>query len=370
MNFTVVNIDWYQSTFFLYSFIILASYSIAKVYENHYFKVGSKVISVWLIFIGALLLFVKGFSTTGRDIRGGYYLNFLSSTSVGEFRDESIEIGYKLLSVILRNLSSQYSVFLFAVAILTLFPVLKFLKKYKNQIDIPLTVLFYVSVFFFSSLSPIRTCMAASIALFAFDGMIEKKQWKALLWIAISMCFHTSMVFLFIPYVFCFFKVFDKKLIVISLIAFFMLIYLGRNSLVSIFATSDRYYNYVLNSSASFGFEQWVYYAPLFLLIYLGRKKSDQAMLRVGFAYVTTAFCLGMLGYIMPVFGRTQPIFLAIIFIAGYYLKIVKQHYKSYSWLINILMIIYCIMRFWLYISQYYNLEDIMPYTNVWGWII
>ena len=372
MDFQNMAYMWSNYTLLLYFGIIASCYIICVFCKNQYIQFGvyKKKIQVSLLFTGLILIFFKGFGTAGRDLRSGYYMNFLSATSMDDFRDKSTEIGYRVLNVIIRNITDQYWVFIFIISLLTIIPVLKIVKKYWNKIDGPLTILLFVSVFYISGFSPLRAYLASSIALFAFDAMVEKNAKKAFIWIVISMCFHISMAFLFLPYIFCFFKIFNKKFIVASLVILFLLFYIERNSIVSILAGSERYFNYGLADSIEFGFEQIAYYLPFFIIIYLGRKNNDKNFFKTSFVYLCTGFCFGMLGYIVPIFGRTHVLFLPVIIISGYYLKFLKNKYITCKWLINFTTILYCMARFWIYIYQYYNLEDIMPYTNIFGWII
>lgn len=372
MNFQYITCMWSNYTLLLYLSIIASCYIICILCKDQYIKITvyRNKIQVSLILIGLILLFFKGFGTTGRDLRTGYYMNFLSAISMDNFRDKSTEIGYRILNVMVRNFTDQYWIFIFIISLLTIIPVLKIIKKYWSRIDDSLTILLFVSVFYISGFSTFRAYLASSIALFAFDAMIERKATKAFIWIIISMCFHTSMAFLFIPYIFCFFKIFNKRIVIFSLITLFFVFYIKRNSLVSILSGSERYYNYGLADSIEFGFEQIAYYLPFFIILYLGKKDREKNFFKVSFIYLSTGFCFGMLGYIIPIFGRTQVIFLPIIIIAGYYLKFLKGKYIKYKWLINCVAISYCLARFWIYIYQYYNLDDIMPYTNIFGWIV
>ena len=78
-----------------------------------------------------------------------------------------------------------------------------------------------------------------------------------------------------------------------------------------------------------------------------------------------------MFSYVLPIFGRMQSIFIPIIILIPYYIKQYKEHYeKSKRMILNILTVFYSLARFTIWITQYYGLEDLMPYTNVFGKII
>lgn len=370
MPFANVTVDWYLSTFIFYTSLILFLYIVSKGFAGQYVKVAHKRINISLFLITALLIFVKGFGTTGRDLRSGYYYNFMSANSLESVYDQSLEFGYKLLNVIIRNVTDNYFVLIFIISTLTIIPVVKLLRKYKDEIDVPLTILLYLSIFFFTSFSPLRNYLAASISLFAFDAMKENKMKKALIWIVVSVLLHSSLIIIFIPFVLYFMKMFNKKLIAFVLGIFFILIIVGKNSILGFFLEAERYSKYSDVENTGFGLEQIVYFAPFFFLIYRMRRYANKNIERLSLAYVGTSFTFGMLSYVITVFGRAQADFLPIIFIAGYYLRLIKTKKPKYRAIVTLLTLLYCGLRFWLYISQYYNLEDLMPYTNVFGWEI
>lgn len=371
MQFTQVYVDWYNITLIFYTIVIITCYVIAIKFQNVYLSIRSKKISLSYILIFACLLFVKGFGTTGRDLRNGYYYNFIRATSLSEYPDYSVEIGFRIFTVIIRRITDQYFLFIFLMAFITIFPVMNFLNKYKKKLDYPSAILLYTSIFFFTSFSASRIAIAASLSLFAFDSMIEKKPYKALMWIVISSMIHTSTLILIIPYIVSFWRLLDKKIVTIGLSTLFILVVLGRNSLMAILANNERYSIYNSFETINIGMEQFAYYIPLFLVYNIGRKLDNSRYFNnISFVYLSVGLCFGLLGYVIPIFGRFKDVFLPIIIIIPYYLRLVKRRFRSYEVGINICIFIYCMVRFYIYISQYYNLEDLMPYTNIFGWII
>ncbi len=371
MNFTPVNIVWSQSTLILYICIIAGCYLAALVFERCYFKFGNYFrLPVWLLIIGSVLIFFKGFGTTGRDLRAGYYYDFLSATSCEHFRDKTIEYGYRVLNVLVRNITDQYWVFILIVSILTIVPFMYIINKYKDQIDLPVAILLYTSIFFFAGFSPLRIAMAGSIALLAFDGLIEKKKGKSLLFILLACTIHVSIALLLIPYALLFFRIIDKRMILIGAFLFFMIIFFWREDIINFFLSSQRYYGYGTVEVLRMGLEQFFYYIPIFVLIFMTRKKCDPDFQKLSIGFVSIGFVCALLGYVLPVFGRTNMDFMVIVFIIGWHTKILKQEHKKSRLLINLTIFFYCAVRFGLYITQYYNLEDIMPYTNIFDLII
>ena len=373
-QFTEVTIEWTQSTFIFYLAIILGCYLIAVMVRNTNIRlVIRERYPANLFLITIILLFVKCFNTTGADVRGGYAFNFSLATSMAAYYDKTVEIGWQFLMVVINNLTGNYFVFLFVVGLLTVFPVIHFIYKYRKKINVPAAVILYTGIYFINSFSACRQYLSVSLSLFAFDAIIEKKSLKALFWIAVSSLFHVSCLLLIIPYFLSFFRQLSKKMIAFSAILFLALFYLSRGSIASLLADHDRYKIYFISDEVHFGFEQIVYYTPLFFLLYLCRKdRANRYFSRVVYIYLVTGFLFGMCSYILPIFGRLQPVFMPIIIFIPYYIKWYKDHHysKTKKTLLNMVVVFYAAARFVIWIVQYYNGEDLMPYTNMFGKII
>ena len=289
-----------------------------------------------------------------------------------DFRDQSVEIGYRLLNVIVRNITDEYWIFVLVCSLITVLPVMHMLKKYADKIDLPIAVLLYVTCYFFQGFSLIRIYMASSIALCAFDEIISKKPGKALLWIILGATFHTSALVMIIPYFLCLAKILSKKMIGISLLTVFLLILIGRKSISSLlFSTNDRYILYNTVDTVEIGFAGIAYYIPFFALFAFGKKSSnDPNFDRIAFIYLTISFFLGMLEYIISIFGRMVALTLPLIIVVSYYSQRLKERHPHYRAIVNLILFFYCIFRFVIYITGMNGSDDMMPYTNIFGWIV
>lgn len=376
MNFTNVNYAWSNKTFAFYLLIIIGCTFISYIFKNRCITISTvrskKIkIPIGLTFVGIILLSIKGFGTTGRDLRSGYYLNFLSASSYSNIMDKNLEFLFKSLNIFIYNLWCEYWAFIFVVSIITVWPVLWIIWKHREKISIPIAVLLYTSLFYFNSFSALRNYAAASLSLLAFDAMYERKRFRSLIWIIIAILFHNTMFALLILYIGAFFKSIKRKHILIGATLAITGVYLGRNYIWKYFASSARYYVYQSSNSTHIGLEQFIYYIPLFILFYFGRKRQqDKQYAIMSFTYLTVGLSFGLLGYVIPIFGRFQTIMLPLVSIVPCYYQNTKKCFKNNRWILTIITIVYCLARFYIYISQYYNLEDLMPYTNIWAWII
>lgn len=338
-----------------------------KTYRN---KTGTgrnrKKIYLDVLLVGLMLLCVKGFLACGVDILGGYKFNFESASSLSSVYDQSLEIGYRLLNVIVYNAAHDYRVFIFICAAITLLPVLYLVNKYHESIDVPVTLFLYTAIFYFPGFSGMRLYMAASIGLLSADFMRQRKPYKALLCLLIACLFHTSAFCLLLPYVFLFFKQIDKKLAVTCMLAFFCAVYVLKDSFAVMM--TGRYANYEIAEEAAIGFQQFAYFIPIYVLLVLCyRIQKDKEESKFAVVYTTAGFVMGLIGYLITILGRAFGLFSYIVFIIGIYIHKVKKVQKKTGIILDIIILAYGFLRFWIYLSGYYVSEGIMPYINIWG---
>lgn len=367
---------WSNKTFVLFLIVALLSGILPYLgIINIKIRNTVKKIPIGLILATTMLIIVKGFSNVGRDVLGGYQLGFLSASSLSSYFDQSIEIGYRVLAVVVYNIWDNYTFFLVIVAMLTVVPVVCFVWKYRNYTFMGLTLFLYTSIYYLQGLSLLRIFLAASIGLCAIDRLISHKNKSAFVFIVIATLFHTSMLALFIPYIIFVFNKLSKGsyAVILSIVFVFLLLY--GNKIISSF--SGRYVVYRDTVSNGLGFQQILYYVPILILIYFGNKLSKDNFLtyssgdvyKLGLSLVIASFFIGEAGYIISIFGRARVAFLALIFIISYYTKEIYDRDKKWGILTYILVICYGVFWMYVYLLQYYNIDDIMPYSTVWGWI-
>lgn len=370
-------IAWQNSTFIFYMCIIMGTYILSLISKNNYYiKTVNKIYTVnigfWISCF--VLIIIKSLSLTGRDVQSGYYLDFSSATSLSSFRDNSIELGFRILMIIIKNIFGSYQFFIFIVGILTTLPILYLVWKYKNDIDVPSAFLIYSSIFYFTGFSAMRFALAASIAMLAFNSFYEFKYRKAVLYFILVGLIHISVLILAIPLLLIIFKKIDKPTIVIILVLIFLGTFFERNTITSLLSSSSRYYTYRSAETVGIGWEQVAYYVPLFIVYYLSKEiDSNKRWQRISFNVILTGFMFGMLSYVVPILGRLQYAFTPLILIIPYYIKRLKIRFSNSivsSTVINCCVIAYCLLRFILFISQYYSDQLLMPYISIFGWSI
>lgn len=409
-----------MQTYFFYLAIILLSYGISKAYRYLWSNKAGKSGQAIMI-VMTMLLFVKGFGTCGTDIWNGYYADYMSATSLSSIPDQSTEIGYRLLAVVCRNLFGDgYWMYILLLSVLTIIPIGWIIYRYRDTVDFPVALIFYTAVFYIQGFSLIRINLAASIALLAYDAVLRNKPWKALAIIGISMLFHRTMICVLLPYGMYYVKKLSPKRITVITILVFILICFGR-SLLSIFL-AGRYSIYGIKEDIDIGIMQFLYYVPLLVIYFVMHPyEENKECARLEYCFLISGLFFGMIGYIVPILGRLQTAFLPLFLVAARGIWVIKKNnlnmiteinkriitpinnallavekwkasrlsseqtggdtdrlqikffperYISLEACAQICFVLYCVARYSIYIFEYYNLDGIMPYTNIFGWII
>lgn len=325
-----------------------------------------------------ILLCVKGFALCGVDLTGGYKYNFESATSMKAFRDQTVEIGFRFINVVVKQFTSNYAIFVFTVALLTIIPVYYILKKYRDCINIPIAILMYAAVFFLPGISLVRIYLASSICMLSFDALFGKKYIKAVVLVFIASTIHITAVIMFVPCLFFMLKV-NRKLFTVALLVAIAVLYAGRGAMSSFL--SGRYVVYSVSNEISLGTEWVWFYLPLILFyIYIVKtlrgKISEQVNLMsvrlfdFSSIWILIGIFFSLAQYAVNIFGRLAAYTLPLIIFVASGLDILKSlNRKKYN-LILLLAIGYIVMRFVIYMTGYYMSDGIMPYINCFGWEI
>lgn len=369
-------IQWSNSTFYFYLLIPISCFLISKVslpiyqkelvvnniQQKYYLKVGAVISSL-------ILIIIKCISITGRDVQIGYQLDFDTANSLRTFRDPSIELGFRILNIVIHYIYPNYFFFLAVIGVLTVFPVIYFIFKYEDYINISLTFFAYATMYYIQGFSLLRIYLAASISLFSIDAIMHKKNKTALLWLIVAISIHqTSFILLFV-YILYWCRNLNKTIIISSMSLFIILIVINRDFILQHF--SGRYEIYAAQNSASaIGIAAFAEYVPLFILWWFVKKNYTTNYNSLIFYILLIGFSCSILSYSISIFGRLQALFIAIVFIIGYYSKEISKKSKLNQLWIDLAFIVYGLTQLIIYINEYYNLDDIMPYVSYLGFYV
>ena len=369
-------IQWSNSTFYFYLLIPISCFLISKVslpiyqkelvvnniQQKYYLKVGAVISSL-------ILIIIKCISITGRDVQIGYQLDFDTANSLRTFRDPSIELGFRILNIVIHYIYPNYFFFLAVIGVLTVFPVIYFIFKYEDYINISLTFFAYATMYYIQGFSLLRIYLAASISLFSIDAIMHKKNKTALLWLIVAISIHqTSFILLFV-YILYWCRNLNKTIIISSMSLFIILIVINRDFILQHF--SGRYEIYAAQNSASaIGIAAFAEYVPLFILWWFVKKNYTTNYNSLIFYILLIGFSCSILSYSLSFFGRLKALLIAIVFIIGYYSKEISKKSKLNQLWIDLAFIVYGLTQLIIYINEYYNLDDIMPYVSYLGFYV
>lgn len=371
--------SWVQSTFIFYISLIFVCYFISAVFVSVKFRFNTRRFeNGCVIFPLLILLCVKGFALCGVDLVGGYKYNFESAESMKTFRDQTVEIGYRFINVVVKQFTSNYAFFVFIVALLTIIPVFYILRKYRSDINIPISILMYSAIFFLPGISLIRIYLASSICMLSFDALFEKKYMKAVFWVFIASTIHITAIIMLIPCLFFVLKV-NRKFFTVALLVAIVVLYTGREAISSFLL--GRYVIYSVSSEISLGTEWIWFYLPMVLFYFyvmktLRKTSSEQInsesirLFKLSSIWMLIGIFFSLAQYAVNIFGRLVVYTLPLILFVASGLNILKLlNRKKYKFML-LLTVGYIVLRFVIYITGYYMTDGIMPYINCFGWEI
>lgn len=353
---------WSNNTLLFYIVIIVSVFVLLRFVKINIRLTRRTIIDFGFTLSFFILLFVSGFRTTGRDINGGYYANFLTATSVNNYRDHSVEIGFRLINVVFRRLFNNYSAFILFLSFATLLPVFWFVKHNVSERKRPYVLLFYVSTYFFSGFSAARQYLAVSLCLIVYSYLKKCKHFRALIWILLAASIHTSALAMFIPFFITVNKAVSKRMIWLSVGIMFIAVYFFRGSIIGLLG--PRYYNYTAFTSVQIGSRWIAYYVPIIYLLYRElRNEKDKYFAKLNVSIIAIGFLFEMLSYVVSIIGRLSALTLPFIYIVPYFIDLEPSQKKRTIY--RIILLLYCSLRFWLYLNDHYMNEGLMPYSNL-----
>lgn len=371
--------EWHSTTYLFYLSVIVLAWLLSNIFKKYSFTTRYHRHYLGVIIPLALLFFIKAFSACGTDLLGGYFADFMSSTSWAEYHDHSMEIGHILLNILVRAYVSDYPIMVFLYAVITFAPIYYLLNKYFKEIDAPFAIAAYAAIFLLPGISLIRIYMAASLSLIAFDAMKERRVRRSLLFVFVASLFHVSALSVLIPW-FAVWRRMRMRNFALILGLGVIFLYAGKE-LFSIFF-EGRYALYSFSETLDIGVAQLFYNIPLILLyVYAthlkknaGLLKKDDAseicLLDMSFYWALFGFFVGMISYAIPILGRITAFTVPIVFLLGSVLQYLKSVNIRYYLVASVAVFGYLLIRYHFYISEYYILDGIMPYINIFGWVI
>lgn len=321
------------------------------------------------------IILFKGLCVSGVDVRigGGYYLNFMSAINLSSFRDKSVEIGFQVFTVAIRQLTNNYGLYLLISAAVSVLPVMFVFWNLRDRVNLPFAVLGYSLVFLVTGVSAMRQFIAVGICLLvSYYYLLKHYKW-AFLCLLISCSFHYSAACILLMLALL---VTEKRRGIQLIVAVSSVIFcfVANNVISTLFV--GRYSIYFVDESASFGLAVFFKYIPLFILLLavesrlIVRRRDggleigvDGSYLSHCWAILLFACSIALIGYIILIFGRAESYSLPIVLVLSYLIKKCEEE-RYFRLPVKLLVFCYFCFRLLLYMSDSYLSEGLMPYLS------
>ena len=359
---------WDNFTVLLYLFISCAAaiLSFASTRSD-----DSRSATVYFALAAALLIVFKALCVSGVDVRlgGGYYLNFMSAENLSSFRDNTIELGFIVLTILVRNLTDHYEIYLFVVAAVSILPVMCVAWKMRNRINLSFAVLGYSLAFLVTGMSATRQFMAVGVCLLAIYLYITKRKLAGGFVFLLAVSFHTSSLCCLLLLMFALMR----KIRWLQVLAAVLVVVLCANAyLFADLLFTGRYSIYSLSGSGGFGAAVYLKYVPLLLFLvvvqsrvqkkHVGDERNNEAF-DLCWTVLLFAVTIALIGYVIPIFGRAESFSLPLVIVVAYLIKQCEdEEYCRIS--SKVLVFGYFFFRFLLYMNDAYMSEGLMPYVT------
>lgn len=368
------SVGWDSATYWLYVAVaVLAGFLSWLSFAGLSKADGREPRRTPFILAMALLVVFKGSCASTTDVKSGYRLDFASASSFESFRDYTLEPLYQVLNVAVRNITSDYGVFLMVVAAVTIAPVGFVIWKCRSRINVPFAVLGYSLIYLVAGMSAIRQFVAVSFVLVGAYCWVFGKKRLAGLWLIIALGFHTSALVALLLYALLSFHDHIKLQLVIS-IATIAIFIAGRMFVESLFV--GRYEAYSAFDNVSFGIAVVLKYLPLAaLILFVLRNDSEKriktrngspSVLGLCVAVLLFSAIVCMLGYVISIFGRAESYSAPLIIALAYLVRRCEER-RFFRLPVKSLLALYFLFRLTVYMNDFYLAEGIMPYVTSFG---
>ena len=284
-----------------------------------------------------------------------------------------MELGFTLFLYIVRLFTKNVDIFNAILAFVFLGLIYFTIYRLRTRLHVGWAVFCFVSIFFFQYMSLKRIYLAGAMVFFSTPYWLKSQYGKVIICLIIAVSFHISSIIAFIPFLFDrFLKIkIDTKKVVFLFVVILIFLIQSRGFIASI-NFGERHADYGLNSTSSIGFLQLFYYLPL-LFIYDKAIKQDSSnrLYRISFLSLLCAFGLGIFSYYFDMIGRAFVIYmLPIVFFPTIFLYSFSNRVllSRNGYILRVLFIVlYCSVRLYFYFSSYLVLDQISPYTTIFG---
>jgi len=316
--------------------------------------------------------------TVGSDtqIYSNIYQLAKNSGSFVSYRDiySTVESGYLLLTWIITKMGFSWGGYLFLVNLITNFFVFKSIYILRDKINLDVSVLLYMLVYWLYSLNIMRQSLSMSVILFGIALFLNNQTKLALLIILCGIFFHkSSIVFVGLMVVFLLILKFENNLVLTNVSLVFITLYflMFRYPILELVKKigflGDKYGDYFLSYGVNSGISivNFLYLLIPFLIFYMFSRKND--VFENKKVYLLNV--LLYIGIVMNLLTRTNYIFffrtaLFMLFLQVlYYPYVIKcEKEKNNRLFLTFFIVLYAIVSFFIMFAIS-NYGELFPYT-------
>lgn len=351
-------------------FFLLAFVEVLLKYDYKRLWLIDRLYWVAIVF----LVLIAGLRTDSPDISAYYRMHFAiqNMNSFNEWRVKLLEPGFRLLFTLLKSVDFQFS--LLASAFIGV--VLKgiFLKRYTPYLFLSLAI-YFTTTFMVKEMGQIRHGVAMGIALFAYDALFKKKNFKFVFFVLLATMFHYSALCM-LPLFFFYKKEWPTYFYVILMIIGLPLCFINLQSYifpllgsvgisaietkVILYSSQDQYTGSLgLNSTLVL-----LYMTFGLLLLFRGRLKDKYSYFNI----FINIYALGVFYYLIfnsiSEFGQRTTIYFRMLDILAFPLIISVLAFER--WMLTILL---CLNSYFTLYKRFTDpsMKPLFPYKNIYN---
>lgn len=338
-----------------YSSLVISKYKLCNARSIHYFPV---VIFLFFLFI------LSAFRSVGTDYES--YVSYFVNASKLNGDDVNIELGYFYLNKFVRYFSDNpISIFVITTFINISLFIIPILKK-ADKLLLCLSLLAYVSLYYFPAYNILRIYIAAGFTFYSIDYLLNRKYILYILVIVVAVFFHKSALIMLFPLI-CYW-IYIHKVVLFYLFLFLALF--GMYYMIDFFpllGLNDRYVGYVkeINKDSFAGLGVLLFHAPVLALVYYARYKyPNDNTVKLSLVLAWTSLIVMILGYWAQTLSRLY-VYFAYPHLISVPFIIKKIDTICVKAIFILIFVCYYIFRFYAYCSDSIFSDEILPYKSL-----
>lgn len=351
---TIYIINFISIFFYLFLYRICS-----RLFEKKNNRTRIKIFFCLIIIIQLILILGLRDKNLGRDLVN--YRPFFEQcikyrTKI--FKFSRFETGYIWLNIIIGNISRDFNVFLFVVAMLSLIPIGYIICKYSKNVF--LSFIIYLAFDFYSFLfSGLRQGISFGIVFFSYKYIREKKPIRFIVCVIIASLFHKSAIVFLPAYILS--KININKKVIINYFIIMCITFIFRTSIMRFFI-EFFYDNYSVVTSDSYTYLLCSIVILIFGIVFYKQVLKENKLASSYYIFI-------MVGILFLVFTSVGTNMLRI---SNYYYMFIilfipevlsKINDKMLSFIMSYFIVILLLLLFLKYLNG--NCFDQVPYISL-----